>query len=53
LERIAPAPKDQRVSFSLPKMKNALDASEAAGSVLSAVSEGEPTPLEATRGWGL
>ena len=39
LERIAPAPKDQRVSFSLPKMKNALDASEAAGSVLTAVSE--------------
>ena len=34
MERIAPAPKDQPVSFSLPKMKNALDASEAAGSLL-------------------
>ena len=41
LERIAPAPKDQPVSFRLPIIKNALDASEAAGSVLTAVSEGE------------
>ena len=49
MERIAPAPKDQPVSFSLPKMKNALDASGAAGSVLTAVSEGELTPIEATR----
>ena len=53
MERIAPAPKDQPVSFSLPKMKNALDASEAAGSVLTAVSEGELTPIEATRVMGL
>ena len=53
MERIAPAPKDQPVSFSLPKMKSALDASEAAGSVLSAVSEGELTPIEATRVTGL
>ena len=53
LERIAPAPKDQPVSFSLPKMHNATDASEAAGSVLTAVSEGELTPIEATRVMGL
>ena len=53
MERIAPAPKDQSVSFSLPKMNNALDASEAAGSVLTAVSEGELTPIEATRVMGL
>ena len=53
MERIAPAPKDQPVSFSLPKMNNALDASEAAGSVLSAVSDGELTPIEATRVMGL
>ena len=53
MERIAPASKDQPVSFSLPKMKSALDASEAAGSVLSAVSEGELTPIEATRVTGL
>ena len=49
MERIAPAPKDQPVSFSLPQMNNALDASEAAGSVLNAVSNGELTPIEATR----
>jgi hypothetical protein len=48
-ERIAPAPKDQPVSFSLAKTKNALDASEAAGSV----SEGELTPIEATCVMGL
>ena len=53
LERIAPAPKDQPVSFSLPFMKNALDASEAAGSVLAAVSDGELTPIEAARMMGL
>ena len=53
MERIAPAPKDQPVSFSLPKMNNALDASVAAGSVLSAVSDGELTPIEATRVMGL
>jgi len=34
-------------------MNNALDASEAAGSVLSAVSDGELTPIEATRVMGL
>ena len=51
MERIAPAPKDQ--PFSLPKMNNAMDASEAAGSVLTAVSEGELTPIEATRVMGL
>ena len=53
LERIAPAPKDQPVSFSLSKMNNALDASEAAGSVLTAVSDGDLTPIEATRVMGL
>jgi len=53
MERIAPAPKDQPVSFSIPEMNNALDASEAARSVLTAVSEGELTPIEATRVMGL
>ena len=53
MERISPVPKDQPVSFSLPKMSNALDASEAAGSVLTAVSEGELNPIEATRVMGL
>ena len=53
MERIAPAPKDQPVSINLPKMNNALEASKAAGSVLTAVSEGELTPEEATRVMGL
>jgi hypothetical protein len=34
-------------------MKNALDASEAARSLLKAVSNGELTPIEATRVMGL
>ena len=53
MERIAPALKDQPVSFSLPTMNNALDASEAAGSVLTAVSAGDLTPIEAARVMGL
>jgi hypothetical protein len=53
MERIASAPKDQPISFSLPKMNSALDASEAAGSVLTAVSDGALTPIEATRVVGL
>ena len=53
MERIAPAPKDNPVSFTLPQMNNALDASQAAGSVLTAVSEGNLTPIEATRVMGL
>ena len=53
MDRIAPAPKDNTVQFSLLSMLTASDASEAAGSVLSAVSSGELTPLEATRVMGL
>ena len=49
MDRIAPPPKDAVVKFSMPTMSNALDAAEAAGSVLRAVSEGELTPTEATR----
>lgn len=41
------------MSFSLPKMINALDASQAAGSALAAVSDGDLTPIEATRVMGL
>ena len=40
IERIAPAPKDNLVSFALPQMNNVSDASQVAGSVLTAVSEG-------------
>lgn len=53
MERIAPAPKDNPVSFTLPQMNNALYASQAAGSVLTAVSDGHLTPIEATRVMGL
>ena len=53
MERIAPAPKDNTVSFALPQINNALDASQAASSVLTAVSEGNITPIEATRVMGL
>ena len=53
MERIAHAPKDQPVSFSLPQMHNALDASEAAVRILNAVSKRELTPIEATRVMGL
>ena len=44
MERIAPAPKEKLVSFHLPDMKDAVDASRAASSALTAVSEGELTP---------
>ena len=53
IERIAPAPKDNTVSFTLPPMNTVLDASQAAGSVLTAVSQGNLTPIEATRVMGL
>ena len=53
MEHVAPAPKDNPVVFTLPNMTSAFDASQAAGSILTAVSEGNPTPIEATRIMGL
>ena len=53
MERIAPALTDKSVSFTLPKMNDAIDAYKAASSVLPAASEGERTPIEATRVTGL
>ena len=41
------------VSERLDYIKSALDASQAAGSVLTAISEGNLTPIEATRVMGL
>ena len=41
MERIAPAPKDQPISFSLQSMQSTSDASQAAADVLRAVSDGE------------
>ena len=53
MDRIAPLPKDNTISFTLPHMKNAHDASKAAGSVLKAVSIDEITPIEGSRVMGL
>ena len=53
MDRIAPPIKNKPVVFPLPRMHGAMDASEAAGSVLSAVSEGTLTPIEGTRVMGL
>jgi hypothetical protein len=52
MDRIAPPMKDKPVVFPLPRMHGAVDASEAAGSVLRAVSDGTLTP-EGTRVMGL
>lgn len=49
MDRIAPPPKDNPVRFSLKSMHSAVDASNAAASVITAVSEGELTPIEGTR----
>ena len=40
MERIAPAPKDKSVLFLLPDMKDAMDASKGATSIVIAESEG-------------
>lgn len=53
MKRIAPNPKDKPVSFNLPKMESAINASDAAGSALNSVSKGDLTPIEATRVMGL
>lgn len=53
MDRIAPPPKDNPVRFSLKPMHSAVDASNAAASVVTAVSEGELTPIEGTRVMGL
>ena len=48
LERVAPPRKDVPVSFDLPTMQSAEDAVLGAQAVLTAVSQGTLTPLEAT-----
>ena len=53
IDRIAPARKDAPVSFDLPSMQSAQDAVQAAEAVLSAVSDGEITPLEGAAVMGL
>lgn len=46
LERVAPVRKDAPISFRLPEMNTAEDATRAARAVLKAVSSGEITPVE-------
>ena len=48
-EHLAPTPKEKSVSFPLPEIIDTMDASKAASSVLTAVSDGEITPIEGTR----
>ena len=49
MEYLAPASKDNPVSFALPQINNALDPSQATRRILTAVNEGSLTPIEATR----
>lgn len=46
LERIAPPRRDAPVTFDLPRMETARDASNAAGAVMDAVALGNLTPTE-------
>ncbi len=47
LDRIAPARRDNPVSFELPKIESAADAVGAQSAILAAVANGEITPGEA------
>lgn len=47
LDRIAPARRDNPVTFKLPPIANAEDAAKAMGALLGAVAAGELTPSEA------
>ncbi len=53
IERIAPTRKDAPIEFDLPEVTSARDATKAAASLLTAVSEGQVTPLEGTTVMGL
>ncbi len=53
LERIAPPRKDAPVQFDLPAIASAKEASVAASAVLTAVSDGNLTPLEGAALMGL
>jgi hypothetical protein len=47
LERLLPVRRDRPVTFSLPVIDTASDAVIAAGALITAVAEGELTPIEA------
>jgi hypothetical protein len=49
LERIIPAKKDALVTFRLPAIKSADDVIRVQAGILRAVSQGEMTPMEASR----
>ena len=53
IEYLALTSKDNPISFALPQINNALDASQAAGSILTALNKGSLTPIKATRLMGL
>jgi hypothetical protein len=53
MDRIAPPMKDKPIVLPLSRMQGAMDASEAAGSVLNAVGDGTLTPIEGSRVMGL
>jgi len=48
LDRIAPARRDNHVSFELPQIETAADAVTASAALLQAVADGELTPSEAS-----
>ena len=48
LERICPPRKDHPVQFEIPEMKTAMDATRALDSILTAVSTGDLTPMQAS-----
>jgi len=47
LDRLCPPRKDRHVTFELPPLNSAADASRAAATIIAAVSAGELTPAEA------
>ena len=47
IDRIAPARRDNPVSFDLPKIENAADAAKGMSAILDAVAAGDMTPSEA------
>ena len=53
IEYLALTSKDNPISFALPQINNALDASQAAGSILTVLNEGSHTPIKAKRLIGL
>ena len=48
IDRIAPARRDNPVSFDLPKIENAADAAKVMSAILDAVAGGDITPSEAS-----